>query len=97
MLYTEAIESGTFSVLNKLMRLPSLQAFSLVGGTALALRYGHHWHKQKYPNQMLAISILNAITYFADADESETPVSYKNQTWPEIKAGIQRIVSNYLR
>lgn len=55
------------------------------------------WHKLKYPNQMLAISIPNAITYFADADESETPVSYKNQTWPEIKAGIQRIVSEYLR
>lgn len=208
MLYTEAIESGTFSVLNKLMRLSSLQAFSLVGGTALALRYGHRssidldlfsntvfdnsiiinelshefglqfdfesghrnqgvfcylkrikvdivyyphpligneevhegirmytdadiaamkiqailgrgkkkdfwdlyellqyysiqqimdWHKQKYPNQMLAISIPNAITYFADADESETPVSYKNQTWPEIKADIQKIVSEYLR
>ncbi|MDD3627541.1 MAG: hypothetical protein PHV06_09500, partial [bacterium] len=55
------------------------------------------WHKQKYPNQMLAISIPNAITYFADADESETPESYKNQTWPEIKIGIQRIVSEYLR
>lgn len=55
------------------------------------------WHKQKFPNQMLAISIPNAITYFADADESETPLSYKNQTWPEIKAGIQRIVRDYLR
>ncbi len=33
------------------------------------------WHKQKYPNQMLAISIPNALTYFTDADESETPVS----------------------
>lgn len=54
------------------------------------------WHKQKYPNQMLAISIPNAITYFTDADESETPVSYKNQTWPEIKTAIQKIVRDYL-
>ncbi len=45
---------------------------------------------------MLAISIPNAITYFADADESETPVSLKNQTWTDIKKGIQKIVRGYL-
>ncbi len=55
------------------------------------------WHKQKYPSQMLAISIPHAITYFADADESETPVSFKNQTWEWIKKGISKTVSDYLR
>ena len=55
------------------------------------------WHKQKYPSQMLAISIPHAISYFADADESETPVSFKNQTWDQIKKGISRKVSDYLR
>lgn len=55
------------------------------------------WHKQKYPSQMLAISIPNAITYFVDANESETPVSFKNQTWEGIKKGISKIVSDYLR
>jgi predicted nucleotidyltransferase component of viral defense system len=54
------------------------------------------WHKQKYPSQMLAISIPHAITYFADADESETPVSYKEQTWEQVKKGISRAVSDYL-
>jgi predicted nucleotidyltransferase component of viral defense system len=54
------------------------------------------WHKQKYPSQMLAISIPHAITYFVDAEESVTPVSYKKQTWPEVKKGIQRIVRDYL-
>ncbi|MBW6535067.1 MAG: nucleotidyl transferase AbiEii/AbiGii toxin family protein [Mariniphaga sp.] len=54
------------------------------------------WHKQKYPSQMLAISIPNAITYFVDADASETPVSFKNQTWAGIKKGISKIVSDYL-
>jgi hypothetical protein len=208
MLHTQAIEPGTLSLLKKLMELPSLHTFSLVGGTALALRYGHRssvdldlfcheefdnsiianelrqkfgddfnfesghrnlgifcylnkikvdiiyyphplvgtveiinqirlysdadiaamkiqailgrgkkkdfwdlyellqhyslqqiidWHKQKYPSQMLAISIPNAITYFVDADESETPVSFKNQTWAKIKKGISKIVSDYLR
>jgi hypothetical protein len=208
MLHTEAIESGTLSLLKKLMKLPSLHSFSLVGGTALAMRYGHRssvdldlfchdefdnsiitnelrqkfgphfdfesghrnlgifcyldkikvdivyyphplvgpveiinqirfysdadiaamkiqailgrgkkkdfwdlyellqqyplqqiidWHKQKYPSQMLAISIPNAITYFVDADASETPVNFKNQTWEGIKKGISKVVSNYLR
>jgi hypothetical protein len=55
------------------------------------------WHKQKYPSQMLAISIPNAITYFVDADNSETPVSFKNQTWEVVKKGISKVVSDYLR
>jgi len=208
MLHTEAVESGTLSLLKKLMALPSLIPFSLVGGTALALRYGHRssvdlilfshlkfdhqqiikeleatfrhkfvykkeqtqfgvfcfiddikvdivhfphppidkieeveniriyssadisamkiqailgrakkkdfwdlyellqhyplqqlidWHRLKYPSQMLAISIPHAITYFADAEDSETPVSFKDQSWEKIKKGISRIVSDYLR
>lgn len=208
MLHTETVEPGTFSLLKELMEIPSLQPFSLVGGTALALRYGHRssidldlfsnlifdneaivddlklrfgdnfifesghkkigifcyihkikvdivyyphpkiaptettesirmycsadiaamkiqailgrgkkkdfwdfyellqqyplqqimdWHQQKYPNQMLAISIPNAITYFVDAEESETPVSFKKQTWEVVKKGIQLAVSEYLR
>jgi len=55
------------------------------------------WHKQKYPSQMLAISIPNAITYFTEAEESETPVSFKNQTWKKIKKEISKTVSDYLR
>jgi hypothetical protein len=55
------------------------------------------WHKQKYPSQMLAISIPNAMTYFVDAEESETPVSLKNQTWGQIKHGISKVVSDYLK
>ena len=208
MLQTKTVESGTLSILKDLMEIPSLKAFSLVGGTALSLRFGHRssedldlfyhekfdhsgivkdlesafkqrfvykqehttfgifcfideikvdivhyphlpiapietemgirfysnadiaamkiqailgrgkkkdfwdlqellkyfslqqiidWHKQKYPNQMLAISIPHAITYFIDADESETPVSFKKQTWESVKKDISRIVSNYLK
>jgi hypothetical protein len=55
------------------------------------------WHKQKYPSQMLAISIPHAISYFVDADESESPVSFKNQTWEGIKKSISKTVSDYLR
>ena len=208
MLHTETVEPGTFSLLNRLMEVPSLQPFSLVGGTALALRFGHRgsidldlffhekfdqsqivvdlesifqdkfsykqqhthfgifcfindikvdfvhyphlplqaaetidgirlysnadiaamkiqailgrarkkdfcdlfellqnyslqqiidWHKQKYPSQMLAISIPHAITYFIDAEETEDPVSYKNQSWASVKKGIQKAVRDYLK
>ncbi len=55
------------------------------------------WHKQKFPGQLLAISIPHAITYFVDAEESETPVSFKNQTWEKVKRGIQLSVREYLK
>lgn len=55
------------------------------------------WHELKYPTQMLAISIPNAITYFVEADESETPVSFKGQTWLKIKKDISKVVSDYLK
>jgi predicted nucleotidyltransferase component of viral defense system len=208
MLHTETVEPRTLSLLKKLMVLPPLKPFSLVGGTALSLRYGHRssvdldlffhekfdhtiieeelrlafgskfdyesghkkfgifctiqnvkvdivyfphlpiaaieveegvrmyssadigamkiqailgrgrkkdfwdlyellqhfslqqimdWHRQKYPSQMLMISIPNAITYFIDADESEEPVSFKKQTWENVKKGIQKAVRDYLR
>jgi len=54
------------------------------------------WHYEKYPSQMLAISIPHAVTYFVDAEESETPVSFKNQTWEGVKKGISKAVRDYL-
>ena len=54
------------------------------------------WHKQKYPSQMLAISIPNAITYFTEADQSDTPVSFKGQTWEKVKDDIKKVVRDYL-
>lgn len=54
------------------------------------------WHKQKYPSQMLAVSIPHAITYFAEAEESETPISFKKQTWEQIKKEISKSVRDYL-
>jgi len=207
MLHLETVESETFSVLKKLMELPSLTKFSLVGGTALSLKYGHRksldldlfttetfdrenvlneirelyktdfiieqkpakfgifgfikdikidivhyphpiirplyetdgvrmfsdediiamkvqatigrgkkkdfwdiaelleiytiedfvkFHKEKYNTQNLLITVPQAISYFADAEESEDPISLKGQTWENIKARIQEKVSAYL-
>ncbi len=55
------------------------------------------WHRQKYPTQMLAISIPSAITYFSDAEESEAPMSLKGQTWEGVKRDLSKVVSDYLR
>lgn len=40
-LHYEAVAGELHELLNKLMRLPELSAFYLVGGTSLALYYGH--------------------------------------------------------
>ncbi len=41
MLHLETVAPRTFAVLEKLMTIDALQAFNIVGGTALSLYYGH--------------------------------------------------------
>lgn len=55
------------------------------------------FHKEKYATQNLMITVPQAITYFADAEESEDPVSLKGQTWEIVKEYISEKVSSYLR
>lgn len=43
MLQTQTVEPGTLSLLKRLMQIPELAKFSLAGGTALSLRYGHRF------------------------------------------------------
>ncbi len=54
------------------------------------------FHKEKYATQNLLITVPQAITYFVDAEESEDPVSLKNQTWHDVQAFINAKVSKYL-
>jgi Nucleotidyl transferase AbiEii toxin, Type IV TA system len=207
MLHLETVEPHTFSVLNQLLKMPELKGFSLVGGTALSLLYGHRksvdldlfsnetfenekivkafekkfkssfdnrtsnprfgifcfidqvkvdlvrhphllirperveegirmfsvediiamkvqailgrgkkkdfwdvaellnhfsvpdfieFHKQKYTTQNLIITVPQAITYFADAEESEDPISLKKQTWKSVQEAIKKKVRGYL-
>ncbi len=51
----------------------------------------------KYPSNQMLISIPYAITYFADAEESEDPISLKGQNWASVKKSIQQKVSDYLK
>lgn len=207
MLQIETVEPHTFSILKQLMEMPELRDFSLVGGTALSLLYGHRksvdldffsnkpfentsiihalekkfkkafdnkstnprfgifcfidevkidivrhphpliralqniegirlfstediiamkvqailgrgkkkdfwdiaellnhfsvadfirFHKEKYATQNLLITVPQAITYFADAEESEDPLSLRNQTWEGVQKFINTKVSKYL-
>jgi len=54
------------------------------------------FHKAKYPNQMLLISIPQALVYFEDAEQSDEPVSFKKQTWGKIKEKIKDAVREFL-
>ena len=208
MLHLETVEPRAFSILNQLMKIPELKNFSLVGGTALSLLYGHRisvdldlfsnksfendkiistlrnkyhekfimeekpphfgifcflddvkvdlvkhphslirpeviynglrmfsiediiamkvqailgrgkkkdfwdiaellnhftvrdfikFHSEKYSTQNLLITVPQAITYFADAEESEDPISLKNQTWESVQEFIKGKVREYLK
>ncbi len=54
------------------------------------------FHKEKYATQNLLITVPQAITYFVDAEESEDPISLKNQTWKGVQKFINRKVNEYL-
>ena len=54
-----------------------------------------YYHK-KYPDQMLAVSLPQALTYFVDAEENEDPVSLNDTSWDEVKHGLRVAVSKYL-
>jgi len=54
-------------------------------------------YNKKYPNQQVLISIPQALTYFADAEESEDPISLKGQTWKEVKKTVQQAVNEFLK
>ncbi len=54
-------------------------------------------YNRKYPNHQLLISIPQALTYFADAEQSEEPISLKGQNWKKVKKHIQQKVNDYLK
>jgi hypothetical protein len=55
-----------------------------------------NWYNLKYPNQMLIISIPNALTYFDDADDSPDPICLLGLSWESVKHFIQLKVREYL-
>lgn len=56
-----------------------------------------NFHKEKYATQNLFITVPQAITYFADVEESEDPISLKKQTWLSVQESIKKKVREYLK
>ncbi len=54
-----------------------------------------NFHREKYTTQNLFITVPQAIIYFADADESEDPISLKNQNWDDVKTFINKKIREY--
>lgn len=54
------------------------------------------FHHEKYSTQNLAITVPQAISYFADAEDDEDPVSLKKQTWKSVQQKINDKVRSYL-
>ncbi len=52
------------------------------------------FYRQKY-NPMLAIGVARMITYFDDAEDSETPNCLKQKTWEIVKKEIFKKINNY--
>ncbi|MFY8036123.1 MAG: nucleotidyl transferase AbiEii/AbiGii toxin family protein [Cyclobacteriaceae bacterium] len=55
------------------------------------------FHREKYFAQNLMITVPQAITYFADAEESEDPISLKGQSWRSVKNKISDEVRAFLK
>lgn len=55
------------------------------------------YHREKYPNQMLGISIPQALIYFEDAEKNENPVVLNSMTWNDVKYFIKQKVSEFLK
>jgi predicted nucleotidyltransferase component of viral defense system len=62
-----------------------------------SLKEIEEFHSKKYPSQQLLISIPQAAIYFADAEDSEDPISLKGQTWESVKKIISQKVNEYLK
>lgn len=67
MLQKQTVEPNTFLILKNLMQIPALKSFYLVGGTCLALRYGHRtsvdldfFSITDFTNDELNTNLLNA-------------------------------------
>ncbi|MBN8578517.1 MAG: nucleotidyl transferase AbiEii/AbiGii toxin family protein [Cyclobacteriaceae bacterium] len=52
---------------------------------------------RKYPDNQIQISVPMALTYFADAEESDEPVSLKGQTWKGVQRQIAIAVNDFLK
>ena len=78
MLHTKTVEPGTLSVLKRVMTIPEMKDFHLVGGTALSLMYGHRisvdldlFSTSKFDNQEIISALIKEFGDSFAVDESK--------------------------
>ena len=78
MLHFETVEPRAFSILERLMNLPEMSEFYLVGGTALSLMYGHRisvdldlFSTSKFDNTQIIASLSKEFGDEFVADETK--------------------------
>ena len=102
MLSLQTVYPDTLELLRKLAQVPALKDMRLVGGTALALQYGHRrsvyldFYLQKYTDGSEYRALLS-MSYFDDADQQPMPYMFEDISWPFIKSHIAKEVERYNR
>lgn len=81
MLFKQTVEPSTFSLLEKLVDLPSLKEFYLVGGTALALQIGHR--------NSIDLDLFSDKEYDQDRIMSEMPWEFEVLGRSNLYLGLQ--------
>ena len=75
MLQTNTVEPDTLLILKGLMQLPALNSFYLVGGTCLALRYGH---RKSVDLDLFSITEFNNEALNSELLKANIPFTYNN-------------------
>jgi hypothetical protein len=105
MLSFQTVLPDTLELLKVLMRLPILKHTRLVGGTSLALQYGHRrsvdldffGHTTEDIDELTSSeyrALLN-MAYFDDAEPQPIPFIYEEVEWETIKNSIRKEVEKY--
>lgn len=81
MLYKNTVRPETYELLKKLMQIPELSAFVLVGGTNLSLRFGHRisidldlFTNLPFERDEVSKSIINALPNTIKIDERKQTI-----------------------
>ena len=75
MLYTEVLEPGTLGILRNVLANETFESFSLVGGTALALQFGHRlsidldfFTTNSFDNELVKAELADIGTWTTDSE-----------------------------
>lgn len=86
MLQTRTVEPSTLGLLNQLMAMPQLKPFFLVGGTALALQYGHRFSvdldlftNEPFDKEALLETLNEAFSVSVESESKNIFITYINE------------------